>query len=484
MTENYTITVTNKKIAMFYKEHSNLNFETMNILFVDILGNLMQSIDTSTVNGTIASQLLSSMQEVKDKMCEVSKEVKSAQSTTEKDVALKISELKNEHMKQFKLILSANTADVIHPLIQKHTESIVDKTQLIISSIIPANENVSSKVEQIMNSFRTSIITDTKTLCTSENISQSSLTDLSNSINTRLSDAIASLNSTINSTERRIDSKLETIHSASTISNSGQSELKTSVGELLKKMENSSAKGKISENVLCGIMLSLYPSAEVDFVGTQKETGDIIMERLGRPKILIENKNYGRNVSQEEVKKFIRDVETQDCCGLFLSQNFGIANKDNFEINTHNGNVLVYVHDVNNDPEKIKIAIEIIDHFKSKLDDIREMSNDTSEIYHIQKDTLDEINREYQSFVVQKLTHIRTIKEMSQKMLRQTDEMKFPTLENYLLARYAFSSSKFVCEYCDYIGKNQGAISAHQRNCKKKKEKDRENEQQKTVTLV
>ena len=65
----------------------------------------------------------------------------------------------------------------------------------------------------------------------------------------------------------------------------------------------------------------------------------------------------------------MRDVETQYCCGLFLSQNFGIANKDNFEINIHNGNILLYVHEVNNDAEKIKIAIDIIDKLKIKLDE-------------------------------------------------------------------------------------------------------------------
>ena len=36
--------------------------------------------------------------------------------------------------------------------------------------------------------------------------------------------------------------------------------------------------------------------------------------------------------SQSEVKKFIHDTEKNDCCGLFLSQNYGIANKENFQI--------------------------------------------------------------------------------------------------------------------------------------------------------
>ena len=35
---------------------------------------------------------------------------------------------------------------------------------------------------------------------------------------------------------------------------------------------------------------------------------------------------------QEEIKKFLRDVEQQNCSGLFLSQNFGIAGKEMHQI--------------------------------------------------------------------------------------------------------------------------------------------------------
>ena len=86
---------------------------------------------------------------------------------------------------------------------------------------------------------------------------------------------------------------------------------------------------------------------------------------------MIENKDWGKNVVQEEVKKFIHDIETQNCSGVFLSQNYGIANKENFEINIHDGNVLIYVHEANNDPEKIKLAIDIIDHFKARINDFK-----------------------------------------------------------------------------------------------------------------
>ncbi len=55
-------------------------------------------------------------------------------------------------------------------------------------------------------------------------------------------------------------------------------------------MENSSTKGKLSENILFNSLHSLYPCSQIDHVGTTKETGDIILTRNNKPKILIEIK--------------------------------------------------------------------------------------------------------------------------------------------------------------------------------------------------
>ena len=64
---------------------------------------------------------------------------------------------------------------------------------------------------------------------------------------------------------------------------------------------------------------------------------------------------------------------------------------------------------------------------------------------------------------------MKTIKDFSQKILKQVEEIQIPALDNYLSTRYASSSSKYVCQYCEYVGKNQQAMSAHQRGCTIKK---------------
>ena len=75
------------------------------------------------------------------------------------------------------------------------------------------------------------------------------------------------------------------------------------LNSLLKRFENSSKKGKISENLLNNVLAEVYPLAEIEDVGKTKETGDIIMIRKDKPKILIENKDWTRAIVNAEVQK-------------------------------------------------------------------------------------------------------------------------------------------------------------------------------------
>jgi hypothetical protein len=275
-------------------------------------------------------------------------------------------------------------------------------------------------------------------------------------------------NSLVTSSENRLESKLTEIRDISKSNNSSQSLLQNNISELLKKMENSSSKGKISENILFNILLALYPTAQVESVGTTKETGDIMLIRKDKPTILFENKNYEKNVLQEEVKKFLRDVELQNCSGIMLAQHHGITNKENFEIEMNNNNVLVYLHKVEYDADKIKAAVDIIDHFKGTIND---SGRTIGETLSIDKDLLDEINKDYQMFATNKLSHIKTIKDCQQKLLAQVEDFKIPILDNYLSRLYASSSSKNdLCEYCGYVAKNSRALVAHYRGCAQKKQ--------------
>ena len=264
------------------------------------------------------------------------------------------------------------------------------------------------------------------------------------------------------------DNKLLNINEISKSNKEILSSQNDKLNNLLNRFENSSNKGKMSENLVLNTLKDMYPNAEIYSVGQTKETCDIMLVRNNKPKILVENKDWRRPVIQEEVKKFMRDIELQKCCGLFLSQNTTITTKDNFEINVHDGNVLVYVHCANNDPEKIKIALDIIDAFYSSLKLLEDESCSEENMNMISREVTDHINSEYQNFLSKKSKTIKMAKEFIQTLVKQLEEFTIPSLEVYLASKYSLSSSKFVCEFCGFMGKNQQSKSAHMRGCTKK----------------
>ena len=471
---DFAISANNEKIWRFFKErHPGLHFEECVLLFIDLIEKLTENINSS-LNTTMFMSLFDNVKQLQMQVDGMSR----LQSENHTGLALKLADLKRDYIEDVKLILSNNVSDKIAPLIREQNSILVDKTNILLNDVLPkSNDQLSKQLNGAIREMQKTIMDDTHKFLSGSTISPQSLQDFINTLDAKLS---ASLQSSQAQTEKRIDTSIREIKASSDanlgvikeLSSANQqitSALTHSVSEMLKKMENSSVKGKISENILFNTLVSLYPCAQIDSVGTTKETGDIIVTRKDRPRILIENKNWDKNVVQEEVKKFLHDVEQQNCCGLFLAQNYGIANKEDFEINIHNGNVLVYIHQAKNDPDKIKIAVSIIDHLKLRLDQLTaDKSVDNTDT--ISKERLDCINQEYQTFVSQKLAMIRHVRDFQTKLCKMIEDVRLPSLEEHLSTRYATSSSKYVCQYCEaFQAKNQQALSAHHRGCAKKK---------------
>jgi hypothetical protein len=471
---SHSITINNERIWSFFKErHPSLRIEDCILLFIDFIEKFTENMNT-TLQSSMFMNLFENVKQLQTQVDGVSR----LQSEQNAGFAVKLADFKRDYIEDVKLILSSNVSDKIAPLIREQNAMLVDKTNLLLNDVLPkSNDQLSKQMGGIIRDIQKTIMDDTHKYFSGSTISPQGLQDFISTLDAKLS---ASLQLSQAQTESRIDSSIREMR-ASSDANLGvikelscasqqvATALNSSVCEVLKKMENSSAKGKMSENMLFNTLVALYPCAQIDSVGTTKETGDIIISRKDRPRILVENKNWDKNVVQEEVKKFLHDVEQQNCCGLFLAQNYGIANKEDFEINIHNGNVLVYVHQAKNDPDKIKVAISIIDHLKSRLD---EMSSDklNSDVDTICKERLDNINQEYQAFVAQKLAIMKHVRDFQTKLCKMIDDVRLPSLEEHLSTRYATSNSKYTCQFCEaFQAKNQQALSAHHRGCAKKK---------------
>ncbi len=288
--------------------------------------------------------------------------------------------------------------------------------------------------------------------------------------------------------EKLLDTKISGIKEINSASKEIISEQNNTLNDLLKRFENSSKKGKLSENLLFNTLYDIYPCAEITDVGKTKETGDIMLGRKNKQTILVENKDWTRPIVNTEVVKFVRDVETQKCNGLFLSQNVGICSKDNFEVNILENNlVVVYIHNVNYDPDKIRAGVEIIDSVSDILREIDVLEYNETEQYTISKEITQHINAEYQNYLSHKEKTIKMARDFIANLIKHEEEFNFTSLEKYLATKYSPSNNKNVCKYCGYVGKKATSLSAHLRGCTKYKEfmkKSKDGEEQVCITIT
>ena len=467
------LTIDNKEVFDFYEKHS-LNFEEMNILFYNILRNIITSTDKS-FNQTMAVKLFENLTALNHKVNSIENSVNNHQKDISSLLNNKFNDYRKECMEDLKLILNSNNVEHITPLIRETNANLIDKTTLIINELLPKNQELLSKdIDSNFKLLQSTILNETNKFLSSS-LDKRTIEDFLNNINLNMSQAHNTLTTLISSSETRIenklgvnDSKMNEMRTIFSDNNHSQKQLQNSVTEMMKKFEKGIGKGTISENITYNILYSLFPCAQIEYVGDIKEMGDILFMRKGMPKILIENKDHiSCNVPKKDIDKFIRDCGIQNCCGIMFAQNSGIVNKDNYEISIDNGNVLLYVNNVNFEVDKIKTAIDIVEQFKINLDKIN-IKNDNK--YVIEHDILEEINKEFNNYTQQKHSLLKLMRDCNDKMCLSVNELNMPCIEKFLSNNFATSSSQGekICKYCEkYIPKS---MSSHYRYCVSKKD--------------
>ena len=452
----YTLSVSNKRIHDFYQNNPSLNFEAMNLLLLDFMEQMNQDL-TKTLQNTIQNEILQSVRTMESNVESLNKSIENQNNS----IVLKFHEINKEFLDSMKLVVdnAMNTStDKLNVNLDKTTDVFVSK----LMTIIPQNN------ETIHKDFQTVIKSSQDHICELVKTNNpSKVEEYLKTFDQRIKGAQEPLLQYIKLNHEQIKSQCENLRDSATVSQTTQNKVYTELNEFLNKFKSSSSlKGQYSENILEGLLNKLYPIAHVVNTSTTKATGDFILRRNGMGNILIENKNYEGNVSNEEVKKFLRDIKEQNCHGLFLSQFSGIVNKPNYFIEIHEGNVLVYIHHVEHDAEKIKTGIEIIDHLSSKIKDFYVNEHHG---FTIEKDTLDSINAEFQVFLAHRDSLVMSVRDFQKKMIAQIEELKMPELQIYLCGKYATAQNlQYACHECGEMFAKKNALASHMKKHKGK----------------
>lgn len=456
-----TLSLSNPEVIAFYQQH-NLDFESMNVFFVGILRSMIHRMDTS-LDSNLASQLLEQVSILKQKVDSISSVFDS-----------RLADYRKEYLSDLKLIITSQNVEQMTPLIRDSTHSLIDKTTLLLNELLPKqNDSLSKDIQSHFQNLHQYLTIETNKL-SSSSLDKKGIDDLLLLIQQTISQSNNTLLTLLSSSETRVgqrlsesDKKMDEIKEI--LRQNNFEPLQKSVQDVLSKFDYGIGKGTMSENLLMNTLVQHFPSADIQYVGDRKETGDILFQLHNSPKILIENKDHQScNVPKHEVDKFIRDCDIQQCCGIMLSQHRGISNKTNFEIQINNGNILLFLHEVKFDIDKIKIAIDVIQNLKQNLDDI---NNEQDQVV-IDKNILEYINKEFIFIINHKTGLMKLQREMNDKMLDKISEIKLPNLEQFLSQHFASSSKQkeYICPFCSEPIKK--SLGQHLRYCHAKKDSD------------
>ena len=233
-------------------------------------------------------------------------------------------------------------------------------------------------------------------------------------------------------------------------------ELQTKLDERNSIYSNSSKRGAQGENQIEEVLNSLFPSAIIQDTHTQSRSGDIRIE-LNGIQILFENKNFTSNVPKRDIDKFIRDVKESDVlCGLMCSENTGIANREDLDIEIIDNKPLIYLHHTKQNVDKIKIAILILVNILQnnleldismiqKIKDLVKETEEISKIYNSQKKFLNNMVEQNEKMVI----HNRTIKYRLEEIINKCENGEYD--ERKQKCQYC---SKFYMDLEKHISKN------------------------------
>jgi len=125
------------------------------------------------------------------------------------------------------------------------------------------------------------------------------------------------------------------------------------------RAQNSSVKGQDGEDFVFANLNRMFPSAEVEDTHKISERGDFIVKDKDFC-MMIENKNYARNVTKSEIEKFYRDVDNpvnaDIQCAILVSMTSGVSCKSDFEFEMRNGKPVLFLHNAETAIDNIKIG--------------------------------------------------------------------------------------------------------------------------------
>jgi hypothetical protein len=454
--------ITNPKIISFYESNPHIDFETVNLMIIDILQK-NSNCKLDNIENTILYPEDSKIKEIDNFITNLRDSIGKLIHV----ISSKYIGIKSEYIRDFKSVSKESDP---RELLHQTNQIFFEKSCSLLSVAYHLRfSNINEKVKVMLTQFNKILTSNTEqifakpTTTSSRNVEEYINNFESNS--THMIQAIVKLLSEcLTSYELRVKNAIDSIKRREDPSFSNYYKLIYELNDTLHQLPNT-AEDTESAGVFEQLLSRTFTTASIS-----RESGanEYILSREDKPEIYIETQNVREhNIGVSDVKRFIKRAIEKNTNSILISQYTGITSKPNYHIEIHNKIVVIFLHKMLYSQDTIQIATDMIDALSSKLTDFCSLSNSE---YSIPKDILDNVNREYQQFILQKETIVTAFKDHHKRLLSQLDDMRFSTLDKYLSTRYSSCKKQgYNCDLCNNfnVGTLKG-LAAHKRGCARK----------------
>jgi hypothetical protein len=147
-----SLTISNKKIIEFYEKNTNIDFENINLLIVDLFENVLQDA-TQNITKTISSQILTECKENREKILELNNNLLSINNQIQKlnnDLTIKTHDVKKEYIEEMKTLLTIHTNEKIKVLLDNMNDQMLNKQKILLHEF-KEDSKISAEMETNTN---------------------------------------------------------------------------------------------------------------------------------------------------------------------------------------------------------------------------------------------------------------------------------------------------------------------------------------------
>lgn len=474
------VIINNKRIIEFFERNSDINIETFILKNIDFYEYVLSSVNdnnTAQILPYILSQsnLINNLIEKQNKMDLNIENVKNSKISLINEVE----KLRNDNINNIKdiqnLILTNNveymnkTKEIIYNLEKNMNATNNKDIKDVINIISNFDKRLIENNNYLMSSINTNSDKDILSLTKDiELITTKSFKDIKDHIDLLKEKSPKEfedyfdkiMNELIKNDDHIIQNIKHLISNEFNFIKSSIDDTKISVNSISNIFlhKNSSNKGRMSENILETLLSQTFPNYTIERTSSDSHSGDFILTTSLKPSILIENKDYDKNVNKDEIDKFIRDIDQNNLSGILISQHSGISNKHNFSIEFHNNNILLYIHNCKYDMDKIQLAVDII----YSLHDYMTQNDHNDSKHFIDNFTFDSIQHDYLLFIKNRNDIISQL-NASIKSIRKMDIPSIKLLLEKFSNKLTVSTNSVSCSECSKIFSTISALSAHKK---------------------